>query len=101
MSEVRWSARANRALTRIYEFIAEREPAAARNVAARIVAAADRLGEYPTGRPGRVAGTYEKSLPDLHYILQYRVRAGGSAGEVFILDVKHARQDWNARDASR
>jgi toxin ParE1/3/4 len=46
-------------------YIAAENPGAAQRVADRIGATCKALGEMATGRPGRVSGTYEKSVPRL------------------------------------
>ncbi len=48
-----------------------------------------------TGRPGRVAGTYEKVLAPLPYILVFALwpRPGGME-EIVILYVIHGARDW-------
>jgi predicted transcriptional regulator len=44
----------------------------------------------PTGRPGRVIGTYEKLLPSLPYILAFEITARPEAGEqIAILHLIH------------
>ena len=57
---VRYRRHAQLDIERIYEYINERNPQAAAAVAARIRAAADRLGALPyMGHAGRAVGTYE------------------------------------------
>ena len=51
--------------------IAKDNPAAARRVADRIRDTGKALGDMAIGRPGRVTGTYEKSLARLPYIIAY------------------------------
>ena len=48
-----------------FDFVAEANPAYALALVGRIEAAGNRLGAHATGRPGRIAHTYEKSLPEL------------------------------------
>jgi len=76
-------------------FVADASPTAARRVAARIERTAAELGPMPTGRPGRVAGTYEKSVPRLPYIIAYEivVRPDGSE-RIAVLRVIHGARDW-------
>ena len=68
---VYWSAEALGTLDRIFAYFGEDDPDHALNLIAELEAAADKLGQLPTGRPGRMAGTFEKSLPGLRYILVY------------------------------
>jgi plasmid stabilization system protein ParE len=50
------------------------------------------LGVYPTGRKGRVPGTYIKSVTDLPYILVFR--NDYSTEKITILDIVHTKRDW-------
>ena len=52
------------------------------------------LGEMATGRPGRVAGTYEKSVTGLRYIIAYALTRRGDREIVSILRVIHTARDW-------
>ena len=60
----------------------------------QIEAAGDKLGELPTGRPGRVEGTFEKSLTRLGYIIAYDLDGSSPTGEVHILHVIPAARNW-------
>ncbi len=87
--QVKWLRKALNNLDEIAEFIAQENPAAARQVVARLDAAAKSLCHHPQmGRPGRVAGTRELALPDLPFIIPYRVRQS----TVEILRVFHTRR---------
>jgi plasmid stabilization system protein ParE len=94
VSEVTWSAKARRAQADIFAYIAEYDPHAALSVCRRIVQAGARLGEYPTGRPGRIPKTYEKSLPDVGYILLYRIDRKRTGDRITVLDIVHGRRNW-------
>ncbi len=87
---IRWTLRALRRLDQIGETIQKDDPDAAARVIARIVAAVDRLAEFPaTGRAGRIKGTREVVLADIPYIIPYRV-----GQDIEILTVMHAHQRW-------
>ena len=89
--KVRWLAAAAQALDREYDYLAARNPQAARAVFARIVALVRRLGEFPqSGRPGQIAGTRELVIPGLPYVVIYRV----NGDQVEILRVFHTARDW-------
>ena len=48
-----------------------------------------------TGRPGRVAGTYEKVVPGLPYILAYAIQPLPDSAElIVILRTIHGARDW-------
>lgn len=54
----------------------------------------DDLGVFATGHPGRVTGTYEKSVRGVPYILAYAFFEGDEA--IAILRVIHTARDWQA-----
>jgi toxin ParE1/3/4 len=72
---VKWLREALNNLDEIAAFIAQESPAAAKQVVDRLQKATQRLSQHPQmGRPGRVSGTRELALPDLPFIIPYRVR---------------------------
>jgi plasmid stabilization system protein ParE len=91
LSEVIWSPQSKRSQAKIYRYIARDNPVAAFDVGRRILDAGNGLGIYPTGRKGRVKGTYVKSLPNLPYILVYRIDR--RRDRIQILDIVHTRRD--------
>src|SRR4051812_47909407 len=54
------------------------------------------LAERPIGRPGRLSGTYEKSIVGQPYIIAYGFlrREDGAPDDVLILRVVHTARDW-------
>jgi plasmid stabilization system protein ParE len=91
---VQWSRAALYDLRAQVAWIAAENPAAAHGVAARIRATGVALGEMATGCPGRVAGTYEKSVPRIPYIIAYALTRKGGREAVSILRVIHTARDW-------
>lgn len=79
-------------------FIAQDNPGAARRVADRLRDTGEALGEIATGRPGRVTGTYEKSVTRLPYIISYELRPIAGQESVVILRVIHTARDWPAEE---
>jgi toxin ParE1/3/4 len=76
-------------------YIAADNPAAAHKVLDRIESAADSLGRLPSGRTGRVQGTYEKSVVGLPYVIAYAIRLLPSGAEqIVVLRVIHTARDW-------
>ena len=72
-----WSRRAIRHLASLREHIAKDSERNAQVVAKRILRAVDLLQSHPEmGRPGRVVGTRKLVVPDIPYIIPYRVRGG-------------------------
>jgi len=93
---VRWSGAAKRDLADIARYIAEDRPDRAQRIRDRLYEAAVRLGQYPTGRPGRSSGLFEKSVTGLPYIIAYSIRGGDEGEVIHILRVIHTARDWPA-----
>ena len=97
MSDVVWSEDALDDLDSTIGYIAADNPAAARKVLDRLEATAESLGQVATGRPGRVAGTYEKSVRGLPYIIAYALQSLPNGRErIVILRVIHGARNWLA-----
>ncbi|MER3352808.1 MAG: type II toxin-antitoxin system RelE/ParE family toxin [Hoeflea sp. D1-CHI-28] len=97
---VHWSIEAQNDLAEQVSYIARDNPAAARRVADVIDRTALALGVMPTGRPGRVTGTYAKSVTRLPYILAYAITQTGGKEAVAIVRVIHMSRDWLAEEWS-
>lgn len=93
---VRWSTDALTDLSEQIAYIAAENPSAATRVANAIDKTATGLGEMPIGRPGRVTGTYEKSVTGLPYILAYFLANPAGEETVVIVRVIHTARDWSA-----
>jgi len=93
---VRWSNDALADLSEQVAYIATDNPSAARRVAETLDKTALALGDMPTGRPGRVTGTYEKSVTGLPYVVVYAITPTGDAEEIAIVRVIHTSRDWSA-----
>jgi toxin ParE1/3/4 len=93
---VTWSRDALDDIKEQAAFIARDDPVAAKRVADRVRDIGKALGDFVTGRPGRVKGTYEKSLVRLPYIISYELRPLAGRESVVILRVIHIAQDWPA-----
>jgi addiction module RelE/StbE family toxin len=89
--KARFSERAIRNLTSIWDHIAKDSPEAASRVVGNIVEAALRLEQFPlSGRAGRIQGTRELVVPGLPYIVPYRL----VDDMVLISSVIHATRKW-------
>ncbi len=92
---VLWSCDALEDLKSAVDFIAERNPAAAKRVAGAIRQTGRSLGRAATGRPGRVGGTYEKVVRGLPYLIAYSIETPPVDGEiVLVLRVIHGSRNW-------
>ena len=93
---VRWSNDALADLAEQVAYIATDNPSAARRVADALDRTALALGDMPIGRPGRVTGTYEKSVTGLPYVVAYAITQTGGAEKIAIVRVIHTSRDWSA-----
>lgn len=79
-------------LVDIVDYVASDNPTAAENVYDHIVAAAERLADFPAmGRSGWLPGTRELVVPGFPYIVVYQVDAAHDT--VTILAVFHGARD--------
>jgi len=98
MKSVVWSDDARRDFLDILRYIAQDNPDATERIVDAIEQTGNGLGEFATGRPGRVSGTYEKLVPSLPYILAYAIASQGGREVVAILRVIHTSRDWREKD---
>lgn len=91
---VNWSRSALVDLKAQVAYIAAENPAAAQRVSDAIRVAASALSDIPTGRPGRVTDTYEKSVTRLPYIIAYAITSGPAGEAIAIVRVIHTARDW-------
>ena len=89
-----WAADATRDTMAILRHIAEDDPDAAERIVDAIEAAGNRLSEFSTGRPGRVAGTFEKFLAPLPWILCYAIDDQKEGERILILRIIHTARNW-------
>ena len=89
MRAIRWTTQASDQLEAAIKHIQQDSPAAARNVAQRIIERIEQLTTFPSlGRPGEVKGTRELVSPP--YVVVYRF-----TDEIIeILYIWHGAQDW-------
>ena len=89
--KLRFSEHAIRSLTSIRDYIAKDSPEMAARVIGAILEAAFRLERFPmSGRIGRITGTRELVVPELPYIIPYRV----VDDVVVLLSVIHTSRKW-------
>ena len=89
-----WSRSALDDLKAQVAYIAAENPATAQRVSDSIRAAASALSDIPTGRPGRVTDTYEKSVTRLPYIIAYAISSSPAGQVIAIIRVIHTARDW-------
>jgi toxin ParE1/3/4 len=91
MRAVEWSAEALDDFDCQINFIALSSKKNATLVADRIEKAIALLQFAPTGRFGRIEGTYEKPVSKTSHIIAYHVTTNGS---IAIARIIHAARDW-------
>lgn len=97
MRSIVWSDDALHDLDDVLRFVARDNPKAALALIDRIDEAASGLADFPIGRPGRVARTYEKVVPRTPNVVAYAL----TDARVTILRVIHGSRDrpegeWSA-----
>jgi toxin ParE1/3/4 len=91
-------ANATRDLRDIFEFIEQDSPETARDVARRLMKSMQLLAQNPSlGRPSKTKAIREWSVPDLPYVVPYRVK-----GDIVqIIRIYHTRRQrpefWSKR----
>lgn len=97
MRDVVWSNSALDDTDSLAAYIAADNRAATLKVLDRIDRTVENLRHAPTGRAGRVAGTYEKPVRGLPYIVAYALQRRPRGGErLVVLGVIHGARDWPA-----
>lgn len=91
---ISWSRAALEDLKAEVAHIAADDARAAQRVRDVLDRTAAALSDIPTGRPGRVSGTYEKTVTGLSYVIAYAVTGDRDTGTVTILHVIHTSRDW-------
>ena len=93
---VMWSRDVLDDLKQQLSYIATEDPDAARKIVAKLRQTGEALGDFATGHPGRVSGTYEKAVSRLPYIIAYALTLHQGREVVAILRVVHTSRDWDA-----
>ena len=87
---LRLLAEAARDLRNIFDFIEQDNPETARDVARRLMKSIQLLAQNPSvGRPSKTKAIREWSVPDLPYVVPYRVRRDS----VDVLRIYHTRRN--------
>jgi addiction module RelE/StbE family toxin len=92
--QINWTNRARNDLYSVERYISRDNPPAAVETVLRIIDTVESLSEFANiGRTGRVAGTRELVMPDLPFIVPYRVKSS----TIVILRVYHTARKWPDR----
>ena len=98
MRRVVWSESALSDFCDVIQYIAADNVDAAQRVAERIEQAIDTLAFMPTGRMGRVAGTYEKVVSALPYSVAYTLSEELSGEDALtVVRIIHGARNWPER----
>lgn len=89
---VEWMPGARADLLDQIAYLATDDADAADRILDRIVTTGNSLGDFATGHPGRVEGSYEKAVRGLPYILAYALT--DSDRTVSIVRIIHTARDW-------
>ncbi|NJM30294.1 MAG: type II toxin-antitoxin system RelE/ParE family toxin [Rhizobiales bacterium] len=91
--KVLWAPRAKSDYGMQLAYIAGQDPRAAQLVKERLDAAVGKIAENPLGRPNRVAGYLERSVPKTSLVIALELLPDGSVG---ITRIIHTARDWPA-----
>lgn len=80
----------------VLDYLETQGEGAMRRVRGDIDRAIQVLAQRPIGRPGRISGTYEKSVAGQPYIIAYTLlpRDDGEADDILIMRIVHTSRDW-------
>lgn len=99
MRRVVWAKHAHDDFRDIIGYVAQDDPVAARVVAGRIDRTIRALAATPTGRRGRVSGTYEKVVSGIPYVVAYALGDEPRGHEtITILRIIHGARDWREEE---
>jgi toxin ParE1/3/4 len=86
-----WAPKASKDFLAAIDFIAADAPANARRVADRVLRRVESLATMATGRPGRVADTYEAYVLRTSLIIAFELP---DKSTINILRIIHAKRNW-------
>lgn len=90
MKRATWSPRARAELRALVRYLRGRNQAAAERASRELLEAGDLLVRFPEmGRPGGVPGRRERSVPDWHIVMVYRI----IDGSIEISTLRDTRRD--------
>ncbi|MBJ7577432.1 type II toxin-antitoxin system RelE/ParE family toxin [Devosia sp. MC532] len=94
MRRIVWTQTALDDLQNQLRYLATADDRLPLRIVAQLRADIDKLSALPSGRPGRVRGTFEKSLIHLPYIVAYALDTDHSGDRLVILRVIHKSRLW-------
>lgn len=97
MRNIVWADEARQEYIGAIRYLAPRNPEAARRLRDLIDNTVQELAAQPSGRRGRVAGTYEKVLQKFPYIVAYALEPTPEGERLVILGVVHTSREWTSK----
>jgi plasmid stabilization system protein ParE len=92
---IRWSTDALDEYDSAVAHLRTQNPEAAQRYVKALGAAITALARRNTGRPGRIPGTFEKSLPKWRYVIAFQILPNAEGGEdLYIVRVVHTARNW-------
>jgi addiction module RelE/StbE family toxin len=92
--QIKWTTKARNDLYSVEEYISRDNPTAAVDTVLKIIETVESLSTFTQiGRPGRVPDTRELVIPNLPFIVPYRV----DNTTIVILRVYHTSRKWPER----
>ena len=93
--KVIWAPIARAEFQGLLDYAQERNPQGVSTILRKVGAAVALLAERPHGRQGRVAGTYEKTISGLPYVIAYELdNSDPEAPALWVLRIIHTARDW-------
>jgi toxin ParE1/3/4 len=90
-----WAEKALAEFQGMLDYIHRRNPQGIATILRKVGTTVSLLAERPHGRPGRVAGTYEKSVSGLSYVVAYELDdSTPDDPALVVLRVIHTARDW-------
>ena len=90
-----WAETARAEFQGMLDYVHERNPQGVATILRKVGAAVSLLAERPHGRQGRVAGTYEKSISGLSYVVAYELDDTiPNDPALVVLRIIHTARNW-------
>ncbi len=90
-----WAITARTEFQGLLDYVHGRNPQGVGTILRKVSAAVSLLAERPHGRPGRVAGTYEKTVSGLPYVVAYELDdTAPDDPALVVLRIIHTARNW-------
>ena len=90
-----WAVTARLEFEGLLDYVHGRSPQGVGTILRKVGEAVSLLAERPHGRPGRVAGTYEKTVSGLPYVVAYELDdTAPDDPALVVLRIIHTARNW-------